>query len=278
MNLAPDAGGFQSAGVGEILVVEQIEGPHAQPGRRQAGEVIAAGGDRAGRVGATEVGGPADPVAGGVPQPEPGVIQCRVDSAVVEHGVGQDLKDRPDLGAVAGQECQRRSQAAARAGTADRDAARVDAGQLRQPPQRPVAVLQRGGVRMLGGQAVIHRRHHDAELAGQGPAEVVVLGGVADHVTAAVDPQQGRRRSRGAGRSVQSDADTARQCQHFSAGAVGFSKVLELAQYRQGPAIHDLSGNEPCHPAQLGVDVRVRHIGHYAARPAAARPLVTIAE
>ncbi len=187
------------------------------------------------------------------------------------------MHNRPYLGAVPGQERQRRSQSAARAGSADRDAARVHAGQPRQPRQRPVAVLQRGGMRVLGGQPVIHCRHHDAQLAGQRPAQVVILGGVTDHVTAAVDPQQRRHRSRSAGRSVQPDADTARQRQHLGRRVRRLARVWEATQNRQRPAIDDLPGDEPCHPAQFRVDVRVRHTGHYAARPAVSRPLVTIA-
>ena len=71
--------------------MEEIERPDPEPGRRHAGEILAPGRDGDGRIGTTEVGLPADTVAPGVPQPEAGVVQLRIDGAIVEHRVRQDL-------------------------------------------------------------------------------------------------------------------------------------------------------------------------------------------
>ena len=47
---------------------------------------------------------------------------------------------------------------------------------------------------MLGCQSIVHRRDRGAQLAGESAAQLVVLGGIADNVTAAVEPQQCRSR------------------------------------------------------------------------------------
>ena len=68
---------------------------------------------------------------------------------------------------VARHERSRRSEAAARTDAGDHDAGRVDAqlfGVLGQPAQARITILDRGGVRMLGSQPVVHRGDHHTDL------------------------------------------------------------------------------------------------------------------
>ena len=59
-DLARHAGGPQPLGVGEVLVVEEVECPDADPRRRQPGEVGAARGYGDIRIGVTQIGTPAE--------------------------------------------------------------------------------------------------------------------------------------------------------------------------------------------------------------------------
>jgi hypothetical protein len=117
-----------------------------------------------------------------------------------------------------GQLCERRGKAAPGAGPADRDARRVDGGQPREPRQRRVAIVQRRRVRVFGRQPIVDGRHGDSEFTREPTTERVVLGGVPDHVSAAVDPQQPRSGAVGIRRAVQVYADTRRQGQHLDVG------------------------------------------------------------
>ena len=215
--------------------MEQVEGSHPQPGRRQSGEIRASCRHCNRGVGTTEIGLPPDAVARGVPEPETGVVQRRIDAAVVEHRVGEHLQYRSHLSAVARQKCQCRRQSAAGTGSADRDALGINPGQSCQPRQHAVTVLQRYRIRMLRCQPVVHRGHRDTQAFGVLPAHIVILGCGAEQVAPAVDPQQCRRRVRGVGRSVQSHARPRRQRQYVDPGVRGLAQIGQRPYQWQRP-------------------------------------------
>ena len=81
---------------------------------------------------------------------------------VVEHGVLEKLGGDGQLAAIACQQRESRRQAAAAALAGDGDPPPEDDELVRRsvrPPQGRVAVLQPGGVGVLGRQPVIHRDH-----------------------------------------------------------------------------------------------------------------------
>ena len=56
LDVARHPGPLEASGVVEALIMEQIEGADAHPGRRQPGQVRATGRNRDIRVGTTEIG------------------------------------------------------------------------------------------------------------------------------------------------------------------------------------------------------------------------------
>ena len=114
---------------------------------------------------------------------------------------------------------------------------------------------------MLGCQAVVHRGHHQIQLIGKPPAGAVVLGGIAHHVTAAVDPQQRRGRPGGSRGAIQSHPRAVGQRQHFYTVAAG--EGGEPLEQRQRPGVDSLAGQEPRRPSKLRVDIGVGHDRHY---------------
>jgi hypothetical protein len=116
------------------------------------------------------------PVRWSGPRRRPGRGRFRFDGVEVVVGAGHYVK-----GAV------RRWRAA------DGDACGVDVGLAGEPEQCGVAVFQRHRERVLGCEPVLHRDDDDVELLGDPAAEPAVLRRVAEHHSAAVDPQQRRR-------------------------------------------------------------------------------------
>ena len=102
------------------------------------------------------------------------------------------MQHRTDLAAFLRQQRQRGGQTGAGAGAADGDACGVDVGLAGEPLQRGVAVFQRRRERVFGCEPVLHRDDDDVELIGDPAAEAAVLRRVAEHHSAAVDPQQRR--------------------------------------------------------------------------------------
>ena len=114
--------------------------------------------------------------------------------AVVDHRVHEQLEGDGRTTGVAGALGERRGQSPAGAAAADSDAAGVDAqllGVVVQPAQGGGAVVEGCGEGVFGGEAVVDADDHDAEVAGQRGAELVVHLGFAEHEAATVDPQQG---------------------------------------------------------------------------------------
>lgn len=198
-----DARGAQPPGVLLVLVVEQVDVADPDPGRRQAGEVGAAGrdgvvGDVRGAGGDPEVGAPAEGVEPVVPDPVVDGVQLAAGGgAVVEHGAEQPLRGRGSTPGVVQALGEPGGQATTRALPADRDPGRVDAqprrGLLQPFPARD-AVVERGREAVPGRQPVLDRNDHHAQLPRRGRAEPVVLHRGPDDQPAAVDPQQRRVR------------------------------------------------------------------------------------
>jgi hypothetical protein len=102
---------------------------------------------------------PAGDVVVVAPNGERGDLGVGGGVAVVEHREDQDLLRQGGAGPVPGQERDRGRQAAAGTVTHDRQPDRIDAqlaGVLAQPSQTGVGVLDRGWVRVLGGEPVVH--------------------------------------------------------------------------------------------------------------------------
>ena len=158
-----------------------------------------------------QVGVPAGGVGGAVPHLRiDHDAAARRDVAVVEHRVDEELERDRHLAPIARQQSEAGGEASAGAGAPDGDVGRVGAelrGGAGEPLQAGVAVLERRGVGMLGRQAVLDGSHHDAQLVGDGRAEVVVHGDAAHHEAATVDPEQGGRGPRDRGGAVEAHDD-----------------------------------------------------------------------
>ena len=124
---------------------------------------------------------------------------------MVELGDAEELEAHRRTAAIASEQHGCRSEPAAGALPADRDAIRVDAELARvvmHPPQRGIAIFDPGREGVLGRQPVLDRDDHRAELARDLHRDRVLHVDAADHEAAAVDVEQrgasGRRRgSRG---------------------------------------------------------------------------------
>ena len=241
--------------------MEQVERPHADPGRGQPGQIVATSGDGSIRIGVAEVGAPTEPVAGLVPQPVPGMIQILAQHGpIVEHRIHQKLCGHGDLPDIAGVQCQGGSQSTTRAGPTDRHSARIHRGQRDQPAQRRIAIVEPSRVRVLRGQPIVHRHHRGTELGGEPAAQHVVLGGVADDVSAAVDPQQRGPRPAAGGRAVQAHLDSGRQGEHLHALRwVAPHHPGRGADERQRDGGDHLLGDEAGAATQLGVEFDAGH-------------------
>ena len=152
---------------------------------------------------------------------------------------------------VTGSKAERGTQATASAHTGDADLAGVDteiSGVRDRPPQGRLAVVDRGRVGVLGGQAVLDGNPDDPELR----TELVHAGVVhrvgTGHIAATVDGEQARQRSIGIHRSMDPN-DHGRILRHRVLGT--FDGIAELlladetvaAQSRQdlrGEVRHDL--------------------------------------
>jgi hypothetical protein len=127
---------------------------------------------------------------------------------VVELRVHQRLEAQARPAQLAGQQCQRRSKPAAGALARHPDQLGVDAelrGVVGDPPQRGVAVLERGRVGVLGRQPVVDREHdapHPVRDAQGGRVDAVE---VAEHVAAPVQVEDGGEQPGGARRPVAAD-------------------------------------------------------------------------
>ena len=156
----------------------------------------AAYGDTSRAVVAAEVALPAQD--GGRPAPHRRVGErphARRLEPVVELGDAEELEAQRRAAAVAGQQREAGGESAAGALAVDADPLGVDAqlaGRGVQPPQRGVAVLDPGRERVLGGEPVLDRHHHDAEVAGEGDRAGVLHRHRPDDEAAAVDVEQGR--------------------------------------------------------------------------------------
>ena len=109
--------------------------------------------------------------------------------------------------AVAGEQRGTRREPAARAGTGDEDATRVDAellGVLGRPDQPGIAVLNRGRVRVLRRQAVLHGDDDRADLEDVGQEHLDAGPHVADDHAAPVGVVDRRPRA-GTGRRAQNE-------------------------------------------------------------------------
>jgi hypothetical protein len=112
--------------------------------------------------------------------------------AVVKHRVGQKLEDEPHLPALMGQQGQCGREPAARTRPTDGDAVRIHVRSAGQPGERVVAIVKGGWKRMIRCQSVVDGGNDDPELPGEMTAHCVVLRCGAEHVAAAVDPEQRR--------------------------------------------------------------------------------------
>ena len=242
--------------------MEQVERPHADPGRGQPGQIVAPSRDGSIRIGVAEVGAPTEPVAGLVPQPVPRVIQILTQhGAIVEHRIHQKLCRQGEFPGIAGVQSQGGSQPAPRACPTDRHSSRIHCRQRDQPAQRCIAIVERSRVRVLRRQPVVHRHHRGTELSGEAAAEHVVLGGVADDVSAAVDPQQRGPRPAAGGRAVQPHLDSRSQGEHLHAlGWVAPHHPGRGADERQRDRCDHLLGNEAGAATQLGVEFDAGHL------------------
>src|SRR5690606_6358672 len=137
--------------VADVFVQEEVQAAHADVGGRQPAEVGRPRGcgvrlDVRGARAASEVGVPADVVAGAIPY---ATVEDRVATrrlvAVVDHRVDEMLVAERDRGTVAGEECKARRQSCSGTPAADPYARPVDAQRFRllvQPAQASVTVLQ----------------------------------------------------------------------------------------------------------------------------------------
>lgn len=165
VQLDGDVGDGQLARVLDVLVAEEVEGADVDVGRRQAGGVGDAGGRRVRRDGVARLaglhggdrvarhGGPRSQVVPVVPDDKRTQAVVRLDGAVVEHRVDEDLfGQRRRQVPVAREDGARRRHTAAAAIAHDRDARRVDVqrGRVRvQPRQAGEAVFCHGRAAVL---------------------------------------------------------------------------------------------------------------------------------
>ena len=199
VQLGRDPGLLEAHRVVDVLVAEAV-GPADHDERRREPRQVGRPRRRRGRrhvIATGEVAQhrlPAELVGVAVPHGEPVVVARRGDATIVEHGTVEQLEGDRQLAAIAGQHCERGGETATGAEPGDADAGGVDpevAGVLVQPPQRGVAVLERGGVGVLGRQPVVDRYHDAPELEDPRAEVTVVHRVVAEHVATAVDPQHG---------------------------------------------------------------------------------------
>ena len=192
------AGFAQILAVGDGLAVEGFRLADEGVAGGQAAVVGLAGGRGVGRYPAgsvqdAEVLLPAVVVALGVPDLVV-VVARGFGVAVVEHGVEGHLVGDADFAAVAGEDAERRGQAAARAFAADEDLVGADAelvGVLDHPFQRGVAVFDGGRVGVFVGEPVARRHDHGPVFAHEffGPSDPFCHGFHPGDVAAAVDPE-----------------------------------------------------------------------------------------
>ena len=100
---------------------------------------------------------------------------------------------------ITGQQRQPCRQTAPGAGAANGNALRVDAqfaGIRRQPRKRGVTIFHRRGEGMLWGQAILNRHNDGVDILGQVARPCVIAGHIAQHIAAAMNPQQGRQERR----------------------------------------------------------------------------------
>jgi hypothetical protein len=168
------AGVPQAGGVREVLVVEQVVGADPEPRGRQAPEVGAAGrrgvaGDAlAARRGGRQVRGPAANrlLAGLHRRSGPGSTSPE-HGAVVEHRVRQHLPHQRRVALVPGAQRDRGPRARPRRSSRPPQPARGStpsaAASWRTNVQAATQSSRAAGVRVLRGQAVVHRHHDRAE-------------------------------------------------------------------------------------------------------------------
>ena len=108
----------------------------------------------------------------------------------------QELEHGAWHGAVTAHQGEDGGEVSARAVTADREASRVDAEPFGVPgeeAQRGGAILDGGGKRVLGSQAVVDREHAAAGGGGDAATNAVVGVEVAEHPAATVQEQEAGR-------------------------------------------------------------------------------------
>ena len=122
--------------------------------------------------------------------------------------IDEQLEHERRSGSISGEERDGRGQIRARARSADRDPALVDAelrGVACQPRRRREAVVEAGRERVLRRQAVLDRRDHARRLGGDRFAQLLGVGSRATRPAAAV--QVDERGSAFARRRVQPNRD-----------------------------------------------------------------------
>ncbi len=201
VQLCVDPGGPEGARVRDGLVAEHLRAPAVQVRRRQPGQVrrTCRRGRRIDGVGPAalaEVRVPRDVHHLSVGDADPVELAAGHGGvAVVEHGGDEDLRRHRGTPAVASEQGDARGQPAAGALPGDDDPRRVDAeldGVLREPDETGVGVLDRVGVRVLGGQPVVDAHQDDVVVAEEPVVErVQVPEVVAEHHAAAVDRVDG---------------------------------------------------------------------------------------
>src|SRR5579871_635848 len=162
------AGRSQPLGITDVFLVEEIESPDPNPGRRQTGEIFAASWHSVSTIflccgTVTEVGDPCGEVLRRSPQEFAApAVTCFHCGAVIQHRVDEDLKCRRYFANVMCSLRQRGTESTSGTGTAYCDASCIDAqcrGVVVQPFQSDVAVIQRSRKRVLRGKPVLYADH-----------------------------------------------------------------------------------------------------------------------
>ncbi len=222
--------------------------------------------------GSPEVRLPAEAVAGRRPDPHVSGVDVGAEyGAVVEHRVDEQLEHRLRPAVIVKPLGQRGGKAAAGAATADRDPLRVDAELMGVdadlvPPV--VEIIQRGGSRVFGGEAVGRGEHDDAEPLGEPDEEAVVLLRGTHHESAPMNPKERRGSAVRDTWTVDAIRELAARSAHEDGGDIhvggGGVRPRRPTKQAQGGA-GDSGARQPPRGAEVGVE-RFRS-GHQCAAP-----------
>ena len=201
-----------------VFIMEEIRGADADPCRGQAGQVFSTTGDgvRADTVGpgvGCKIRPPTESVVLG--RPAQSTCERPHDSAVVQHRILEHLAGEIDQSGINTSQRQCSGQSTPGADPKDHDAARVDLWLCRKPLRCCIAVVECSGIRMLGGKAVVDRRHHRTQGAGQSARPTVLGTRRPKEISPAVNPQHGRKRRGDIARPVNAHACRRRYSSHF---------------------------------------------------------------